>query len=34
MERIFVFLRSPSAATSVLLGATVLALIFSELSII
>ena len=30
MERIFVFLRSPSAATSVLLGATVLALILAN----
>ncbi|MDU6270442.1 MAG: Na+/H+ antiporter NhaA, partial [Veillonella sp.] len=30
MERIFVFLRSPGAATSVLLGATVLALILAN----
>ena len=30
MERIFVFLRSPGAATTVLLGATIIALIVAN----
>ena len=34
MERIFVFLRSPGAATSVLLGSNSTRFNFSELSII